>query len=92
MIYRNYMREDGEGKPRVLQPPAASRLKEIKVPVLVVIGDLDESGTRASADQLASEAPNARKTVFHNVAHMVSMEKPEEFNALVLDFLAENHL
>jgi pimeloyl-ACP methyl ester carboxylesterase len=92
MIYGSYTAGGGEGRPRRLDPPAAGRLHELNIPILVIIGDLDESGTQASADVLAAGAPNARKVVFHNVAHMASMEKPEEFNKLVLDFLAENNL
>ena len=30
----------------------------------------------------------ARKEVIKGVAHMVSMERPEEFNRVVLDFLS----
>jgi pimeloyl-ACP methyl ester carboxylesterase len=92
MIYGSYTGGAGEGKPRRLDPPAAGRLHELQIPILIIVGDLDESGVQASADLLASGAPNARKVVFHNVAHMASMEKPEEFNRLVLDFLEENNL
>ncbi len=92
MIYRNNTRQDGAGEPRILQPPAAGRLSDLRMPVLVVIGDLDEAAAQEGADLLAAKAPNARKVVFHNVAHMVSMEKPDEFNDLVLNFLSENDL
>jgi 3-oxoadipate enol-lactonase len=91
-IYDSYTRQDGEPQPRPLDPPAANRLHEITCPVLVIIGDLDTSGTRASADLLAEKLPNAEKVVFHNVAHMVSMEEPERFNRLVLDFLHRHGL
>jgi pimeloyl-ACP methyl ester carboxylesterase len=89
MIYETYAQEKIEGKPRPMDQPAADRLGEIRVPVLVIVGDLDTRGVQLSSDKLASEVPSARKTVFHNVAHMASMEKPDDFNRLVLDFLAE---
>jgi 3-oxoadipate enol-lactonase len=92
MIYENYTRQDGEPEPRPLDPPAAGRLHEITCPTLVIIGDLDTSGTRASADLLADKLPNAEKVVFHNVAHMVSMEEPDRFNQLTLDFLSRHSL
>lgn len=71
-----------------LDPPAAGRLAEIHVPTLVVIGDQDLSGTQQTADKLASEIAGARKVVFHDTAHVPSMEKPDEFNRVVLDFLS----
>jgi 3-oxoadipate enol-lactonase len=92
MTFRNNTRQDGEGEPRPLQPPAAGRLSELGMPVLAVIGDLDEAGTQENADLLAAKVPNARKVVFHNAGHMVSMERPDEFNELVLDFLTQNNL
>jgi pimeloyl-ACP methyl ester carboxylesterase len=62
------------------------------MPVLVVVGDLDEAATQQSADLLAAKVPNARKVVFHNAAHMVSMERPDEFDEVALEFLSENDL
>jgi pimeloyl-ACP methyl ester carboxylesterase len=88
MIYSNYTREGAEGEPRPLDPPAIDRLHEITCPLLLIIGDLDTSGTRQSAAILAEKLPNAELVHFPNVAHMVSMEEPDKFNALVLDFLA----
>jgi pimeloyl-ACP methyl ester carboxylesterase len=32
--------------------------------------------------------PGARKAVIRNAAHVPNMERPEEFNRLVLEFLA----
>lgn len=92
MIYSNYTRTDNEGEPRPLDPAAAGRLDQITCPVLIIIGDLDTSGTQASAELLAEKLPNAEKVVFHNVAHMASMEEPERFNRLTLDFLARHGL
>ncbi|MEO8287164.1 MAG: alpha/beta hydrolase [Chloroflexota bacterium] len=92
MIYSNNTRVDGEAEARVLDPPAAARIKELTIPTLVVVGDRDASSTIASADYLAAEVPQARKVVFENVAHMVSMEKPEDFNALLQDFLTNSGL
>ena len=87
MISANYSRNQPEGQPIVLQPPAAGRLSEIKVPTLVIVGDLDASGPQAMADAMERGIPGAKKVVFPGVAHMVNMEKPEEFNRLVLEFL-----
>jgi 3-oxoadipate enol-lactonase len=78
---------EGPGKPVVLEPPAAGRLAEISVPTLVIVGDQDLPGVLEAADALAAGIPGARKVVIRDAAHMVSMEKPEEFNRVVLDFL-----
>src|SRR5438034_1835051 len=77
----------GEGQPVVLDPPAAGRLAEIRVPTLVVLGDLDETGVTRAAEAIASGIPGARKVVIPGTAHMLTMEKPAEFTRLVLEFL-----
>jgi 3-oxoadipate enol-lactonase len=70
-----------------LQPAAANRLAEIKVPTLVVIGDLDTAWCQAAADHLAKNIPNAKKVMMKDVAHLPNMEKPGEFNKHLLEFL-----
>ncbi len=87
MCLNNYTNHAVEGQPRQLEPPAAGRLSEIHAPTLVIVGDLDTSDTQIMADQLAQDIPGAKKAVIHGTAHLPSMEKPEEFNKIVLDFL-----
>jgi 3-oxoadipate enol-lactonase len=72
---------------RPLDPPAAGRLNEITAPTLVVIGDEDLPPVQRTADLLASSIAGARKAVIHDAAHLPSLEHPDEFNQLVLDFL-----
>jgi pimeloyl-ACP methyl ester carboxylesterase len=87
MCIENYRRPYGSGQPVVLDPPAAGRLGEIKVPVLVMVGEYDTSGAHAMADAYASGISGARKVVIEGTAHVPNMERPEEFSRLVLDFL-----
>jgi pimeloyl-ACP methyl ester carboxylesterase len=87
MILNNYNMHPEEGKPITLDPPAAGRLSEVKVPTLVIVGDLDTSSTQASAEFLANSVEGAKKVVFEGVAHMVNMEEPERFNRVVVEFL-----
>lgn len=87
MILNNYRMHPEEGAPIVLDPPAAGRLAEVKVPTLVIVGDLDTSSTQASAEFLANSVEGAKKIVFEGVAHMVNMEEPEKFNRVVLEFM-----
>ena len=43
-------------------------------------------------DVLVSEVPGAQRAVISEAAHMVNMEKPEEFNKVVLEFLSEKSI
>lgn len=92
MIYSNYTREGAEGQARPLDPPAIERLDEITVPGLLLIGDLDTIATRKGGEILAQGLKDVEVHHFADVAHMVSMEKPEEFNEIVLDFLARHDI
>ena len=84
----NYMAEQEADQVRRLDPPAAGRLAEVTIPTLVVWGRLDTSETNAASAKMAAEIPGARSHIYPDVAHMVSLEKPSEFNALLADFLA----
>ena len=74
---------------RDLEPPAISRLAEVAAPTLVLIGDLDVPFLRRRAERMEREIPGARLVVMHEAAHLPNLEHPEEFNRLVLDFLAK---
>lgn len=73
---------------RQLEPPASERLGEIKVPTLAIVGSIDMPVIDEIVDLIAGQVPDVRKVVIPDVAHMVNMEKPDEFNDLVLEFLA----
>jgi len=73
-------------EPIELEPAAVGRLEEIAVPTLVVIGSYDESGVNSAMEFLAEHVKGARKAIFET-AHMVNMEQPESFDALVQEFL-----
>jgi len=75
------------GPDEPFDPPASARLGEIRFPVLIVVGDLDQPDILRVADQLAVGIPEARKEVISGTAHMPSLEKPDEFNRLLLEFL-----
>lgn len=72
-----------------LEPPAIGRLTEIDAPVLVVVGDLDMPGILEIGDAVQQTVPGAEVSTISGVAHMVNMEKPGEFNRIVLEFLAK---
>jgi len=68
-------------------PPAGARLGEIGCPTLVLVGDLDQPAVLMVAERLVEGIPGARKAVMAGTAHAPSMERPDEFNHLVLGFL-----
>jgi len=73
----------------LLVEDVAERLGEIDAPTLVLVGEEDVPDIRAIADRLAREIPNARFETIANTAHVPSMERPDEFDRLVLGFLEE---
>jgi 3-oxoadipate enol-lactonase len=73
----------------LLVQDVAERIGEIQAPTLVLVGEEDVPDIRAIADRLAREIPNARFETIANTAHVPSMERPEEFDRLVLGFLEE---
>ena len=87
--YRDVLQEGEPGPVARLDPPASDRLDELGVPVLVVYGDADVQDIVDICERLAAGIQGARKVVFPDVAHMLPMERPDEFARLVLDFLAE---
>jgi pimeloyl-ACP methyl ester carboxylesterase len=89
MTFETYVQEKSYGDTVVLDPPAAGRLAELSMPVLVITGLLDESGTIRSGRLLAAEAPNARLIELPDVAHLPNLERPEWFTQTLLDFLDE---
>lgn len=70
-----------------LDPPAYERLEEIHVPTLIIVGAEDHFQLHKSADKLEQDIPGARRVMISETHHMPNMEKPDEFNRIVLDFL-----
>jgi 3-oxoadipate enol-lactonase len=82
-----YLALPDAGPEAPFDPPASSRLGEVGCPTLLLFGDLDQPSILAVVDQLEKGIPGARKEVIPGTAHVASMEKPDEFNRLVLEFL-----
>jgi pimeloyl-ACP methyl ester carboxylesterase len=70
-----------------LDPPAVKRLKDIQVPTLIIAGALDHSEIVRAADVMEQEIKGAKKVIMDGAAHVPNMDKPSEFNRIVLDFL-----
>jgi pimeloyl-ACP methyl ester carboxylesterase len=69
------------------RPVAATRLDEIKVPTLLIIGDRDVPQIKATIETLERGIRGAKKVSIKGAGHMVNMERPDAFNEAVLSFL-----
>jgi pimeloyl-ACP methyl ester carboxylesterase len=70
-----------------LDPPAIGRLHEIAAPTLVIVGDEDLPHAAANADIITSSISGARTVVIKGAAHLPSLERPQDFNRVLRDFL-----
>ena len=82
-----FERGEPPGQPLPLEPSAITRLEEIRAPTLAIVGDQDVPAIREITDLIATRVPGARKHVIASAAHLPNMERPGEFNGVVLDFL-----
>ena len=70
------------------ESPASERLTEISSPTLVVLGERDVPDFHAMSERIAAGIPGARRAILTGAGHMVNMEAPEQFNKILLKFLA----
>jgi 2-succinyl-6-hydroxy-2,4-cyclohexadiene-1-carboxylate synthase len=68
------------------QPPLWDRLREIRVPTLLIAGMLDPKFT-AIARAMTGALPFARLALAPDAGHTVHLEQPEVFDKLVMEFL-----
>ena len=66
------------------------RLDEVRAPTLVLVGEEDVAALHAVGGRLAREIPDARFGTIPRTAHVPHLERPADFDALVLDFLSSN--
>jgi pimeloyl-ACP methyl ester carboxylesterase len=78
-----------ESEQVAIDPPAVERLEDVGAPTLVLPADHDPPWTPRVSRMLAERIPNARLVQIPDVDHVVNMRKPDEFNEVVLDFLAD---
>ncbi len=67
--------------------PAAERLGEIRCPALIVTGTRDSQYVLQIADYLQSGIKQATRIMMEDCCHLPYVEKPEEFNKIVMDFI-----
>lgn len=62
-------------------------LPSLKIPTLLIAGELDQKFSDI-ARQMAEKLPIAQLTIVAGAGHNVHLERPEEFENLVMEFLA----
>lgn len=63
------------------------RLNEIAAPTLVVTGEDDTTVPGAPQGLLAAGIPGARQVLVAGAGHAVSIDRPDEFNRILIDFI-----
>jgi pimeloyl-ACP methyl ester carboxylesterase len=88
---RENLKIDTDGYDSVpLEPPAAGRLSEVRVPTLVIVGTGDQPSVVTAANMMAREIPHAELVMYEGVGHVPNMEKPEEVNRAIEKFLTKS--
>ena len=62
----------------------------MRAPTLVVTGELDQPSVTAGAEAIAAGVPGAERIEIAATAHAPFMERPDEFDAVVLPFLSRD--
>jgi pimeloyl-ACP methyl ester carboxylesterase len=68
---------------------SAQDLAEIGVPALIAQSEHDEFIKRDHAAYLARTIPNAELIALKGVSHFAPLQRPEQFNSVMLAFLAK---
>ena len=82
-----FLNQRGGFRPAAISPTAAARLSALRMQVLLIVGENNEQYGHDVALKLETEVVGSRRIVVPGTGHMVNMEKPDEFNRLLLDFL-----
>jgi 3-oxoadipate enol-lactonase len=64
------------------------RAKAIRVATVIIVGEEDSVTPPQLSRELAELVPNARMKVIAGAGHLANLEKPDEFNAAVAEFLS----
>lgn len=64
----------------------------VRVPTLVIVGEHDRVATPQYAREMAARIPGARFAIVAGGSHVSNMDRPAEFNAVLLEFLREHRM
>lgn len=68
-----------------------ANLPNIHVPTLLVAGEFDKNAPPAVMKKMADQIAGSRYAELAGIGHLQNLEAPDEFDALVLGFLASSH-
>jgi 3-oxoadipate enol-lactonase len=71
-----------------LAPPPAERLRDLRQPLLLVVGGADATGSQPQADSILARQPNAVRVVVPGAGHMISIERPVDLASAIAQFLS----
>jgi 3-oxoadipate enol-lactonase len=66
----------------------SDRIHEIRVPTLVIVGELDAATPVERSQAIQAAIPGSRLEVVPGAGHMTPIEKPEEVSQLIVEFLS----
>jgi len=72
-----------------LSPRAAQQLERITQPTLIVTSEFDLEACKEIADLMEQKITHSKKVVISDSGHLMNIDKPDEFNKLVLDFIGD---
>ncbi|HEX8183219.1 MAG TPA: alpha/beta hydrolase [Blastocatellia bacterium] len=72
-----------------IEPPAIGRLSEIRCPALTIRGGRDHPEHHSMVDILESGIAGVETAIIPDGGHTISVERPEQFNEIVLGFLSK---
>ena len=64
-----------------------ARAAKLAIPVLAVIGGADSDDHRHNAERFADSVPGGRKATIADAAHYPNLEHPDEFDAIIIEFV-----
>ena len=68
----------------------SARLKEVKIPSLVIVGEQDPGTPVSMAQEIHENLPGSELVIIPSAAHLSNLEQPEAFNKALAGFL-ERH-
>ena len=71
------------------RPDSTPLLADIRVPVLVIVGDQDPITPPADSQAMAAAIPGAQLVTISGAAHMTPVEQPDQVNRALQDFFSK---
>ncbi len=81
---------DGASRGMATRSDATELLTKINVPTLILAGTADALIPHSESEKMAQAIPNARLHLIEGAGHLLSMEKPEEVNSVLKDWLRKS--